>query len=49
MRKLLTIILLSIFLISFVSAVCTVTLDKEIYNSQATVTATMLCDNKKRR
>ena len=46
MRKLLTIILLSIFLISFVSAVCTVTLDKEIYNSQATVTATMLCDNK---
>jgi len=42
-KKILTILLLSIFFISFASATCTVTLDQDSYPDGGTATATMLC------
>lgn len=42
-NKIITIIILSIFLISLASAVCTVTFDKTSYAQKETVSATMAC------
>ena len=46
MKKYSIFLVLVLLNISLVLSVCTLNLDKEIYNSQATVTATMLCDDK---
>jgi hypothetical protein len=43
-RKLIAFLILGIFLISFISAVCTVILDKTDYVQTETVTAALVCD-----